>query len=134
MFDCIYNSVPADLLRPEMDVCWIKYGGEDPCKYIEKYDGMKLLHLKDFTAKKMGGGPAYALIDDNGGDAKEATKEDNGFEFKPVGYGIQDFKTILESAEKSGIECVIVEQDMHPERTALEDAKLSIDYLKTLGL
>ena len=52
VFDCIYNSVPADLLRPEMDVCWIKYGGEDPCKYIEKYDGMKLLHLKDFTAER----------------------------------------------------------------------------------
>ena len=134
VFDCIYNSVPADLLRPEMDVCWIKYGGEDPCKYIEKYDGMKLLHLKDFTAKKMAGGPAYALIDDNGGEAKENTKEANGFEFKPVGYGVQDFKTILESAEKSGIECVIVEQDMHPEHSALEDAKLSIDYLKTLGL
>lgn len=134
IFDCIYNAVSAELLRPEMDVCWIKYGGENPCKYLEKYDGMKLLHLKDFIASKMGGGSAYALIDDNGGDAKQATKEENGFVYKPVGYGIQNVKLILESADKAGIECVIVEQDMHPERTALEDAKLSIDYLKTLGL
>ena len=63
-----------------------------------------------------------------------ASQEDNGFEFRPVGYGVQNFKEILESAEKAGIDCVIVEQDRHPERSSMEDAKLSRDYLKTLGI
>lgn len=134
VFDNIYSSVSADILRPEMDVCWIKYAGEDPCKYIEKYDGMKVLHLKDFTAKKLKSGPVYALISNDGGEASSADSDDNGFEFRPVGYGIQDFPAILESAEKAGIEYVIVEQDAHPERSALEDAKLAIDYLKSIGV
>lgn len=134
IFDNLYNAVPADILRPEMDVCWIKYAGEDPCKYIEMYDGLEILHLKDFTARKLKNGPVYALIDDNGGEAAEAEEEGNGFEFRPVGYGIQDFPAILASAEKAGIDYVIVEQDAHPEHTALEDAKLAIDYLKSLGV
>lgn len=134
VYDKIFKAVPADILRPEMDVCWIHYAGINPCDYIEKYDGMKLLHLKDFACKKLGGGPVYALIGDNSDEAKPASKEDNGFEFRPVGYGIQNFKEILESAEKAGIDCVIVEQDGHPEHSSMEDAKLSRDYLKTLGI
>ena len=134
VYDKIFKAVPSDILRPEMDVCWIHYAGINPCEYIEKYDGMKLLHLKDFTCKKLGGGPVYALIGDNSDEAKPASKEDNGFEFRPVGYGIQNFKEILESAEKAGIDYIIVEQDGHPERSSMEDARLSREYLKTLGI
>lgn len=134
IYDKIFASVPADVLRPEMDVCWIHYAGINPCDYIEKYDGMKILHLKDFVCKNLGGGPVYALIDDKGGEATQASNDDPGFMFKPVGYGIQNFEDILKSAEKAGIECVIVEQDGHDERSSMEDAKLSREYLKSLGI
>lgn len=135
LLDWIYDTIPQDLIMPQIDTCWVHYAGYNPSEYIEKYAGrMKVLHLKDFVCKKLGGGPVYALIDSDGGDAKQASKEDNGFEFRPVGSGIQDFRAILESAEKAGIDYVIVEQDGHPERSAMEDARISRDYLKKLGI
>lgn len=135
LLDWIYDTIPADLLMPQIDTCWVHYAGCNPAEYIEKYAGRtKVLHLKDFVCKKLGGGPVYALIDNDGGEAKQASQADNGFEFRPVGSGIQDFRAILESAEKAGIDYVIVEQDGHPERSALEDAKISRDYLKKIGI
>mgnify|MGYP005899354407 FL=1 len=61
-------------------------------------------------------------------------QEDKGFEFRPVGYGIQDFPAIIASAEKAGASCLIVEQDQAPTATPLESAKMSREYLKTLGI
>lgn len=135
ILDKMYSTIPNELLQPQFDVCWVHYAGNNPAEYISKYSGKtKVLHLKDFVCKSLGGGPVYALIDKDGGDAKKASKEDYGFEFRPVGYGIQDFHAILEAAENIGIEYVIVEQDASPNGTPLEDAKKSREYLKTLGL
>ena len=52
----------------------------------------------------------------------------------PVGYGIQDWPAILASAEEAGAEVVIVEQDQSVDRDPMEAAKMSREYLKTLGL
>ncbi len=135
LIDWLYESIPSDLLNPEFDTCWVRYAGEDPCKYIEKFSGkVEILHLKDFTCKNFAGGPVYGLIDGDGVDKKPATREENGFMFKPCGYGLQKFEEILAAAEKAGTEYVIVEQDQHLERDAMEDIKLSREYLKTLGL
>ena len=41
---------------------------------------------------------------------------------------------ILEAAEKAGAEIVIVEQDLSSERPPMEAAKMSREYLKSLGL
>lgn len=134
-FDALYSDVPSDLLLPQIDACWVHYAGQDPIKYIEKYgDVMEVLHMKDFDCKNLGAGPVYELIDDKGkvnGDRKD--KESDGFMFKPVGYGRQDVKAILKTAEATKVKYVIVEQDQHPERDCMEDAKLSIDYIRSLG-
>lgn len=135
LIDHIYDSIDADLINPELDVCWVKYGGESPTDYIRKYKGrVTVLHLKDFTAKAMAQGPAYALIDASGKETRKASREDNGFRFKPLGSGLQDFKAILETAEECGTEYVIVEQDMSYDIPSLEDAKKSREYLKSLGI
>lgn len=135
ILDRLYELMPAELLMPQIDTCWVCYAGQNPTDYIAKYSGrMKVLHLKDFTCKKFDGGPVYALIDNDGNEAEKATEQDNDFKFKPVGHGIQDFPAILKSAEEAGIDYVIVEQDEHPERSSLEDAKISREYLKSLGL
>jgi len=55
------------------------------------------------------------------------------FEFRPVGSGKQDFPAILEAAVESGARYVIVEQDQSYETPCLEAAKMSREYLKTLG-
>lgn len=131
--DAIYEELGLDTIEPEFDTCWVKYGGEDPCKYIEKYSGhVDVLHLKDFVCKKYGGA-VYALIDENGNDKEAESSSDNGFKFMPVGSGVQDFKAILEAAEKAGTEYIIVEQDSSQDRPALEAVKMSREYLKTLG-
>lgn len=135
LLDWLYETIPADLLQPEIDTCWVHYAGVNPCEYLEKYSGrIEVVHLKDFVCNKLGGGPVYALIDDEGKEKKADSKEEAGFEFRPVGYGIQDFKAILEASEKAGAEYVIVEQDQPTTATSLESAKMSREYLKTLGV
>ena len=32
--DVLYDTIPADLLQTELDTCWVKVGGEDPCAYL----------------------------------------------------------------------------------------------------
>lgn len=134
--DWLYESVPADLLQTEIDTCWVHYAGYDPSDYLAKYENRSpVVHLKDFTCKALGGGPAYALIDENGKEIEDApNKEDNEFKFAPCGQGRQDFVKILETAKKVGAEYVIVEQDQTYETPSLEAIKQSREYLKTLGL
>ena len=135
LIDHIYDSIPNNLINPEFDTCWVKYAGEDPIKYIEKYAGrVTVLHLKDFVCKNYAAGPAYALIDNEGNAVESVSKEDNEFRFKPCGHGVQDFKSILEAAEKCGTEYVIVEQDAWYDECPFECAKKSREHLKSLGI
>lgn len=133
--DWLYETIPADLLQTEIDTCWVHYAGYDPSEYLLKYVGRApVVHLKDFTCKALGGGPAYALIDENGNEIEDApNKEDNEFKFAPCGQGRQDFVKILDAAEKAGAEYVIVEQDQTYDTPALDAIKQSREYLKTLG-
>lgn len=135
VLDKLYNAIPNDMLKPQFDTCWVHYAGVNPAEYIKKYIGkIEVLHLKDFVCEKLGNGPVYALIDEDGKEMKKDTKEDSGFKLVPVGSGIQDFPAILEAAEEAGVEYVIVEQDVSVDRDPLDAAKMSRDYLKTLGL
>ena len=47
---------------------------------------------------------------------------------------IEEIKQILAAAEDAGIEYVIVEQDESADRDPLDAAKMSREYLKTLGV
>lgn len=132
--DYLMQEIPRELLKPEFDTCWVRYAGEDPCKYLALYAGdVEVLHLKDFTCKKLANGPAYALIDDAGNPIKATSKEENEFRFRPVGQGMQDFPAILAAAEKAGTEYLIVEQDETYELPSLEAVRQSREYLKSLG-
>ncbi|MBO4453334.1 MAG: sugar phosphate isomerase/epimerase [Clostridia bacterium] len=125
--DALYSAIPAELLKAEIDVCWARVGGVDPAEYLEKYaERIPLVHLKDYAGGKSD--RMYALIGVD--DGKEAQSE---FEFRPLGRGVQDMKKIIASAEKSGAEWLIVEQD-EPSMglSRLECAKISADYLKTI--
>ena len=127
--DILYDTIPADLLKTEIDTCWVNVGGENPAEYIEKYSGRApVVHLKDFHGSK-GNGPLYKLIGiDDETEAVEST-----FEFRPVGYGVQDWKKIVDAAEKAGAEWVVVEQDSPSmEKSPLECVQMSINYLKNM--
>lgn len=127
--DILYQEVPAELLKAQLDTCWVNVGGEDPAKYIRKYAGrVPVIHLKDFVGTKSQN--MYALIGISE-DKKSADTEE--FCLRPVGSGKQDFPAILKACEESGTKWVVVEQD-RPSMglTPMECAKSSIDYLKSL--
>ena len=127
--DVLYDSVPADLLQTELDMCWVNVGGEKPDEYLLKYSGRSpVVHLKDFYGEKSD--DMYELI----GIEKKAPTRPANFEFRPVGSGKQDFPTILKAAEKAGSEWVVVEQD-NPSMglTPMECAAKSRAYLKSIG-
>ena len=135
--DWLYESLPADVLQTEIDTCWVRYAGEDPAAYLRRYAGRSpVVHLKDFTSSRLKSGPVYALIDNEGNAGETAQSEEaaNDFRFQPLGRGIQDFPAILAAAEDAETDIVVVEQDASPDRPTLEAARISREYLKSLGL
>ncbi|MDF2485990.1 MAG: sugar phosphate isomerase, partial [Herbinix sp.] len=109
VLDYMYRTYGAEVWQVELDTCWTKVAGEDPATYMKKYEGrLPVVHLKDYT-------------------------KNGSFEFRAVGSGVQDIPSILSQAIAGGSEWVVVEQDSHTEFTALEDARISRDYLKSLG-
>ncbi len=134
--DHIFDNIPKDKIFPEIDTCWVRYAGLDPVEKIHQFSGrVPVVHLKDFTAKSLKGGPVYDLISTTGATEKTASREENEFKFRPLGMGLQDFASILKACEECGTETVIVEQDQTYEMGDLEAAKIARDYLKnTFGI
>ena len=126
--DILYSSISADYLQTELDTCWVKVGGEDPAQYIMKYANRSpLVHLKDFKGSKSEN--MYGLI-----GKSDKAETSSTFELRPVGFGVQEWPSILEASEKAGAQWVIVEQDSATMgKTPLESIKMARDYLKILG-
>lgn len=127
--DVMYSAVPADLLKTQLDTCWVNVGGEDPAAYIRKYSGRTpVVHLKDFYGERSA--DMYELI----GIEKKAPTRPAGFEYRPIGYGVQDFPAILSAVLDAGAAWVVVEQD-NPSlgKTPMECAAMSRAELKKLG-
>ncbi len=117
-YDELLAMCDANLVKMELDLCWITTAGGDPIKYFDKYPGrFPLVHVKDL--KKLPvitpGGPQ------NFGDTVDLTE---------VGSGIIDWKKIFAQSEKAGIKHYIVEHD-HPKQP-LESIKTSYEYLNKL--
>ena len=111
LHDYIFEEIPDGLIYPELDTCWVHYAGIDPVAKIKEFSGkVELVHLKDFVCERLAGGPTYDLIDKDGNPIK-TTREDNKFEFRPLGQGRQNFAEILAACEECGTELLIVE---HP--------------------
>ena len=128
--DILYDTVPAELLATALDTCWVNVGGEDPVAYIEKYSGRApVVHLKDFFGEKSD--DMYELI----GIDNKAPKRPSGFEFRPVGAGLQNFPEIIAASKKAGSEWLVVEQDQPSMGLSpLECAAKSREYLRSIGV
>lgn len=126
--DILYEEISADLLKTELDTCWVNVGGENPADFVRKYTGRApVVHLKDFTGSKTANMYELIGIKPDGQAAKQ-----EAFGFKPVGYGKQDMPSILAASVDAGAEWVVVEQDRPaPENTPMESIRMSRDYLKT---
>lgn len=107
--DILYKETDPDLVKMEIDVYWVHYGGEDPAALMRANSGrFPLIHLKDMTVT------------------------DDKRTFTEVGEGIIDFQPIFAAAEAQGAEWYIVEQDICA-RPSLESARLSLENLKKWG-
>lgn len=117
-YDILLEGCDAQLVKMEMDLCWITAAGADPVKYFEKYPGrFPLVHVKDLkTLPKVSAGGAQ-----NFGDTADLTE---------VGSGIIDWKRIFAHSEQAGIQYYIVEHD-HPEKP-FESIRISYEYLSKL--
>ncbi len=126
ILDTYYSRIPSDLLQTELDLCWVNVGGAEPAAYLRSYAGKSpVVHFKDFVGSKSKN--MYALI---GTDTAKEEKTGN-FEFRPVGYGVQDVPALLSAAEDAGANWIVVEQDSPSMgKPALECAEMSIKYLR----
>lgn len=130
--DMLYDAIPADLLKTELDTCWVNVAGENPAAYIRKYTGRApVVHLKDFVMAGKKPDNMYELI---GIKPEGAAASEEAFGFRPVGSGYQDMPSILAASEEAGAEWVVVEQDRPgPDKTPMESIRASREYLKTQG-
>jgi sugar phosphate isomerase/epimerase len=117
-YDALLKLCDANLVKMEMDLCWITAAGGDPLKYFSLYPGrFPLVHVKDLkTLPKITAGGAQ-----NYGDTVDLTE---------VGSGLIDWKKIFAQSDKAGIKHYIVEHD-HPKQP-LESIKGSYEYLSKL--
>ena len=130
--DRMFRDLPE--MDPQLDTCWVHYAGINPAELIARYAGhVEVVHLKDFVCKNLAAGPVYALIDAEG-KAAGGSQTDTGFEYRPLGMGIQNLDEILEACEKAGTEYLIVEQDDSVDRPPMEAIALCREYLKSKGL
>lgn len=119
--DEIFSRIPEDLLGCEFDVGWLAVAGEDPTAWLRRYAGrVPLIHLKDFYFDAA---------------AREKDVRPKDLADAAVGKGVLDVPAVLKAAKEAGTEWLVVEFD-NPEEgmSAVECAKASRDYLKTLGV
>lgn len=104
-FDILVGETDPALVNFELDVYWLKKGGEDPKAVIENLKGrVKLIHLKDYAA--------------------DGTMTD-------VGSGTLDFPALIGAAKTSGAEHFFVEHDFPPE-PFWPSVEASLRYLRNL--
>src|SRR5437667_152054 len=71
-YDILLEECDPDLVKMELDLCWITLGGQDPVKYFDRYPGrFPLVHVKALTSVP----PITAAGEQNFGDSmKEMTE------------------------------------------------------------
>jgi|SRR5580704_5765782 sugar phosphate isomerase/epimerase len=117
-YDFLLKETDPNLVKMELDLCWIVVGGQDPVKYFEQYPGrFPLVHVKDM--KKL------PVVDASGGQ-----NFGDSLDMTSVGSGVIDWKRILGKSEQAGIKHYFVEHDKPQD--PFDSIQKSFDYLKLL--
>ena len=102
-YDYLLESTDANLMKMEMDLCWISVAGQDPLTYFKRYPGrFPLVHVKDVKRLPHLTPEQLATF-----DAKELEAND----MTEVGSGVIDWKRIFSHADEAGIQHYFVEHD-----------------------
>jgi sugar phosphate isomerase/epimerase len=112
--DIFNERLDKALVNFELDVFWVSVAGHDPVELLKEFKGrVPLVHLKDKAD----------------GTQVQYSEDVPKTAFKEVGSGILDFRSMLKSAEASGVKHYIVEQDQTPVDPILSLEK-SYQYLR----
>lgn len=119
-YDILLEQCDPDLVKMQMDLCWITVGGQDPLKYFARYPGrFPMVHVKDLKripdAASVRGG-RFA-----GADMTEITE---------AGSGVIEWKRIFSHSEQAGIKHYFVEHD-NPKKP-MDSVRTSYQYLERL--
>ena len=119
-YDTLLASCDPDLVKMEMDLCWITIAGKDPLEYFSRYPGrFPLVHVKGFRGKPPAGGATVPF----------EVAMPNITEVGSGGDSI-DWKRIFARSDQAGIRHYFVEHDIPKE--PLESLKDSYEYLSRL--
>jgi sugar phosphate isomerase/epimerase len=112
-FDALFEWSDPALVKVQLDVGWAVAASEDPVAILNKYKGRVLsLHVKDVG--KLDADPHKAQT-------------------TAVGEGKVDWKAVIGTAHKNGVQHYFYEQEPPHQRPILESAKISADYLSKLS-
>jgi sugar phosphate isomerase/epimerase len=110
-YDFLLANTDPNLVKMELDLCWITVAGGDPVTYFKRDPGrFPLVHVKDWKGK--------------GGDLDVMKQH-----LADVGQGSIDWKSIFAQSGPAGIKHYIVENDV---AKSFEDIRISYRYLNTL--
>jgi sugar phosphate isomerase/epimerase len=105
-YDILLQNTDPAFVTMEVDLYWMRKGGEEPADYLQKYPGrFPLWHVKDMA-------------------------DDADHSFACVGDGIIDFAALFSLAETAGLQHIFVEQDKPKDAMACIES--SYNYLKTM--
>lgn len=121
-YDFLLENTDSDLVKMEMDLCWISVTGHDPVSYFQRFPGrFPLVHLKDVKQMpKVAPGKTGEFVDTDF-EKKEMTE---------VGSGVIDWKRIFAHADQAGIQHFFVEHDSPSD--AFTSIAASYQYLVAL--
>ena len=115
-FELIVKETDPELVWLELDCYWLTQAGRDPVEELKRYAGRaRMVHIKD----RKPGFPASQV--------KDAAAE----HFTEVGTGTINWKAVIATANKIGVEHFFVEQDS-TERPPLESIAISYRNLRRL--
>ncbi len=123
--DVLIERTDPELVIFELDLFWTTVAGVDPSKFIKKHaDRIRLVHIKDMARKMEAPSTDWRVFTDMSIGREILTNQ------TIVGEGIIDFKKILNTVEKQGIQHYIIESDFPPDPIGF--AKKSITNLKSI--
>ncbi len=125
--DRLFALVDRGAVFQGPDLGHLAWAGDDVVAFTRDYaSSIKTLHIKDIAPDVRAEGVARAW------DYREFS--DRGI-FAELGEGMVDFPSVFEVLGKAGFKgWVIVETDVTQKPSALESARISRDYLKSIGI
>jgi len=117
-FDFLLKECDSNLVKMELDLCWITVAEKDPVAYFERYPGrFPLVHVKGL--KKIPGGPPPVPFDQAIPNITEVGTND-----------VVEWKRILAKSSQAGIRHYFVEHDQPA--SPFDSIQTSAAYLRQL--